>query len=65
MTTLTHAQIADIVKVVTDAIAASGTRYVQLNYPFFAGLAAPIIATLAHLAAVNVVNELVNKGKLP
>ena len=65
MTTLTHAQIAKIVADVTADIAASGNTYVNQNYPFFAGMAAPIIATLAHLAAIRVVNGLVNKGHLP
>lgn len=65
MTKLTHAEIADIVKVVNDAIANAGTTYVHVNYPFFEGLAAPVIQTLAHQAAIYVVNALVEKGKLP
>ena len=63
-TKLTHAQVAQIVTDVTADITASGTLYVQQNYPFFAGLAAPIIATLAHQSAVRVVNGLAAKGHL-
>ncbi len=63
-TKLTHAQIAQIVTDVTADITAAGTDYVKQNYPFFAGMAAPIIATLAHQSAVRVVNGLVNKGYL-
>ncbi len=65
MTTLTHAQIANAVQIVDAAIAKAGTNYVNQNYSFFAGMAAPIIATLAHLAAVAVVNDLVLKKVLP
>ncbi len=63
-TKLTHAQIAQIVTDVTADITTSGSSYVQQHYPFFQGLAAPIIATLAHQSAIRVVNGLVDKGHL-
>ena len=65
MTTLTHAQIANAVQVVDAAIAKAGTNYVNLHYPFFAGLAAPVIKTLAAQAAIAVVNDLVLTKVLP
>ncbi len=65
MTTLTHAQIANAVQVVDAAIARAGKNYVNQNYPFFAGLAAPVIKTLAAQAAVSVVNDLVLTKVLP
>ena len=64
-TALTHAQIANIVKVVEDAIAATGIAYVNQNYPFFASLAAPIIQDLARRAAIAVVNAQVEHKVLP
>ncbi len=65
MTTLTQKQIAEAVQIVDAAIARAGTNYVNVHYPFFLGMANPIIASLAHQAAVAVVNDLVAKKVLP
>ncbi len=65
MTTLTHEQIAHAVQVVDAAIAKSGTDYVNQHYPFFLGLATPIIKQLSHQAAIAVINDLVLNKVLP
>lgn len=65
MTTLTHEQIAHAVQVADAAIAKAGTNYVNTNYPFFLGLATPIIAQLSHIAAIAVVNDMVLRKVLP